>query len=148
MSERKIGFRVDRTVIVEGPFRPHDKMDAVWAPATVETQGVKCRVAVMIAGPAELGFCGPDVDSRMPDDQREEARALFALGELAQRPVRDFERPEPRMLPEIRITVGPGPDSGPRAREMWTIQSIRKHPALQAYTVTCDGSTWTARSRS
>jgi len=52
MSERRVGFHVDRTVTLEGPFKRHPIKDAVWAHATVETQGVTYRVAVTITDSA------------------------------------------------------------------------------------------------
>ena len=91
------------------------------------------------SGPRETSFCGTDVDSAMPDEEREEARALFALAELVPRPVRDFERPELVALPEVRVAVGPGPDSTLRVIGMWTLESTRKHPALRTYTINREG---------
>jgi len=148
MSTRSLGFYVDRRLTIEGPFRAHGGIDAYRARANIETLEVTYRVDVIISGPQETSFCGTNVDSAMPDEEREEARALFALAELVQRPVRDFERPEPGALREVRVAVGPGPDSTLRVIGMWTLESIRKHPALRTYTINREGSTWIARPRS
>jgi hypothetical protein len=142
----RLGFHVDRTITIEGPFERHPHyVDVKGAQATVETQGTTHRVAVLISGQSELAFVGSGENGRPTDEEREEARALFAIIELAQRSTEDFKRPEPHLLASVRVEVPRGPDSGPSSyREMWSVPSIRKHEHLRGFTVNRDGSRWVA----
>ena len=142
MSKPRPGFHVDRTITIEGPFKSHDKLDAKWAQATVETQEITYRVAVLISGQSQLAFVGSGEGGGPTEEELEEARTLFAMIELAQRSTDDFKRPQPHLLPDIRVEVGVGPDSGPGYGGMWSIESIRKHEHLRGYTVRRKGSSW------
>ncbi len=103
----KLGFHVDRTITIEGPFDFHGHyVDVKVAQATVETQGTTHRVAVLIPGQSERAFVGSG--GKPTPEELEEARALYAIIELAQRSTEDFKRPQPHILPDIRVEVGPG----------------------------------------
>ncbi len=143
----KLGFDVDRTITIEGPFQSHRDKDAKWVQATVETQGITYRVAVWLTGQVQLAFVGSGKGGGPTEEELEEARARCAIIELAQRPTNEFERPEPHLLPDIRVEVPPGPDSGPGYRGMWSLPSIKKHESLRGYNVTREGSTWTAKPK-
>jgi hypothetical protein len=145
----KLGFHVDRTITIEGPFKSHDlKVDTRWVRATVITQGTTYQVTVLItAQSGELAFVGSGEGGKPTDEELEEARVLFAIIELAGRPAGDFQRPQPHVLPDIRVTVPMGPDSGPGYRGMWSVPSIRKHEVLRHYTVTRKESTWIATAK-
>jgi hypothetical protein len=147
MIGSRLGFHADRIITIEGPFRMHTTMDAKWAHATVETQGTAYRIAVLISGQSELSFMGSGEDGRLTDDEREEARTLFAIIELSQHSTDDFQPPQPGFLPEIRVHVSLGPNSGSGYHGMWSIESIRKHERLRGYTVRREGSTWIAASK-
>lgn len=145
----RLGFHVDRTITIEGPFDRHPHyVDVKGAQATVETQGLTHRVAVLISGQSELAFVGSGENGRPTDEECEEARALFAIVDLAQRSTEDFKRPEPHLLASIQVEVPPGLDSGTGYRGMWSIESIRKHERLRDYTVSRRGLWWTAKPNS
>ncbi len=55
----RLGFHVDRTITIEGPFQSHGYyIDVKGAQATMETQGTTHRVAVVISGQSERAFVG------------------------------------------------------------------------------------------
>lgn len=104
---------------------------------------------MLVSGPSELAIVGAAPDGKPTDEELEEARALFALAELANRSVKDLEPPKQGYLAEIRVEIGTGPDSGAfesgmSYAEMWTIESIRNQERLRGYVVEREGSMWTA----
>jgi hypothetical protein len=150
--ERRFGFAVSRpTITIEGPFQTVPNMDAKWARATVKTLGTTSHVAVLISGPSETCVLGSGANRTPTEEELKEARARFSLAELARRSPRELEPRHPGQLAEIRVEPGTGPDSRegrPGYAGMWSLDSIRKHPALREYTIERQGNRWIARPRS
>lgn len=136
---QKIGFLAKAkpaTVTVVGPFeRPHN-IDAVFANATIDNQGVPDRWPVFIDGIDDGKLPGQRIDQQVHgDDEREEARGLMALwavakGKTVKRDARCYaEIPEPAG----NVT-------------QWTIKEIRSYvqQELPDYTIECRRSCWQA----
>ncbi len=157
MSERRLGFQVDRPIVtLYGPFESHAHIAARFARADVKHQDTTYRVFALVPTAAERMVIGADPSGKPTGEELKEALAVFAIAELVQRPIKDLEPPaqaQSGVLAQIEAAVSPGPDSGTfesgmRYEGMWTIASIRAHPDLRGYDVSREGSTWTARPTS
>lgn len=137
---QKIGFLAKAkpaTVTVVGPFeRPHN-IDAVFANATIDNQGVPDHWPVFIDFLDDRRLPGQSLDNYdHGDDEREEARGLMALwvvttGKTVKRGARCFvEIPQPA-----------------GSSTQWTIEEIRSYmqQELPDYTIECGRSHWQAR---
>ncbi len=118
----KIGFNADRTITMEREFfRPPD-VAVRCSLAKIEMFGHVYQVEVEIDEHDDLGLPGVEIHGKDADPQRQNARQLMELYELAQRSTRDFEKCS-GVLPEVDVSI-PSPPGG---RPNWTTEEVRDY---------------------
>lgn len=132
----KIGFRVDETITVKGPFERLANMEVIQAEGGIVSQEQKYCGLVRIDGQEDLCLPGESDRQCRGDSLREEARGLIALGELA------------KFSPNAHegfVLLTSIPDL-PKGATHWTIEGIRSYveQQLDGYRIESEGSRWQA----
>lgn len=116
---KRIGFRTEREVEIDGRFENVANRDAVFAKATVTIQGEKYRVAAIVSGPDRDFFLRP-----LGAPEREEALGWFALVHLAKAPSEQLKAPGPGLLAEVKVEI---PMASGQRQEWTTIDEVRAY---------------------